>query len=762
MNIPRQPFVGLALMAALGIIVADFVPIAPSQWLIWLIAFVSVALVLFWKSNTALTCGLVGCAFFLLHNFRTGDTPGLKLVEKLGERGRTVRSTGVVASEPKVGPNGFATFLFNLESIEIEGRVETSNATVLVRWRGNPELGDELKIFGTAEPITPPRNPGEFDMRSYLARQDVRRCLFVRYPEDGVLLKTGAGNPILRAAQNSRAWMQRVICRGLDDSLEVQNFLGGIALGLRHQTLEDIEEPFQQTGTLHLFAVAGLHVGIVARLLWILAIMARLSQKWATAIIIPLLLFYAAVTGLHVSSVRAAVMCSIMLAGFFAERKVFSLNSLAAAAFSLLCWNTNEFFSTGFQLSFAVVAGIILLADPLSRWLQQFGATDPFLPRGLVGRYRRAIGSGYEWICRGCSVSLAAWLGSLPLIFSYFHLITPSSVFANLLVVPIAFFILGIALLSVVTAPIAPALSVIFNNANWSLASGVIALVHWCAQVSGSHYYVAQPHRPNGVFTRINVLDVGAGAAVHIRSAGEDWLLDCGTVRDYERTLRPYLHAVGVNRVDGLLLSHGDSLHIGGAAALIADFSPRVLIDNAAVDRSSVHCRLRATLAARRARVSNFSAGECFTVAPNVSGRILFPPPGFSAKTTDDEALVVQLSVNTTKILFMSDSGYATEKALIESHADLRSDILVKGQHHSGNSGLDAFLDSVQPRIIVATSCEFPQHERISDEWAERVRARGIKLFRQDETGAVELEFCPGGWWASAFVTGEIFRSANQ
>jgi uncharacterized protein DUF4131 len=166
MNIPRQPFVGLALMAALGIIVADFVPIAPSQWLIWLIAFVSVALVLFWKSNTALTCGLVGCAFFLLHNFRTGDTPGSKLVEELGERGRTVRSTGVVASEPKVGPNGFATSLFNLESIEIEGKVETSNATVFVRWRGNPEFGDELKIFGTAEPITPPRNPGEFDMRS--------------------------------------------------------------------------------------------------------------------------------------------------------------------------------------------------------------------------------------------------------------------------------------------------------------------------------------------------------------------------------------------------------------------------------------------------------------------------------------------------------------------------------------------------------------------------------------------------------------------
>src|SRR5438270_7589262 len=346
--------------------------------------------------------------------------------------------------------------------------------------------------------------------------------------------------------------MQTAICRGLDDSPQVQSFLSCIALGLRHQTPEDIEEPFQQPGTLHLFAVAGLHVGIVARLLWILAMVARLSRKWATAIIIPLLLFYAAVTGLHVSSVRAAVMSSILLAGFFFERRVFALNSLAAAAFFLLCWDTNEFFLTGFQLSFAVVGGIILLADPLSRLLQQFGATDPFLPRNLVSGSRRALGTAYKWICRGGSVSLAAWLGSLPLIYWYFHLVTPSSLFANLLVVPIAFFILAIALLSLVAAPIASGLSLIFNNANWSLASAVIAFVQWFAQLPGSHYYVAEPHWPKKLRAKITVLDVGAGAAVHLRASRANWLFDCGSGRDYERVLRPYLHTAGSNPINGL------------------------------------------------------------------------------------------------------------------------------------------------------------------------------------------------------------------
>ena len=137
------------------------------------------------------------------------------------------------------------------------------------------------------------------------------------------------------------------------------------------------------------------------------------------------------------------------------------------------------------------------------------------------------------------------------------------------------------------TAPITSAISVIFNNANWALASGVIAFVHWSAQLPLSHYYVPAIDWPSRSVAKICVLDVDAGAAVHIHGRGEDWLLDCGSARDYDRVLRSYLHATGVNRVDGLLLSHGDSLHIGAAETLLADFAPSLLIDNSALDRST-------------------------------------------------------------------------------------------------------------------------------------------------------------------------------
>ncbi|PYK22093.1 MAG: hypothetical protein DME59_20395, partial [Verrucomicrobia bacterium] len=159
MNIPRQPFVGLALMAALGIVVADFFPIAVFRWWFAAIAFALLAIPLCCWPNLGSTYLLVGCGFFLLHNLRIGDTAGLQLAADLSDRPRVVNAVGFVTSEPKVAPNGFASFLFNLESIQFEGKTRATHATLLVRWRGNPEFGDELKLFGIAEPIAPPRNP---------------------------------------------------------------------------------------------------------------------------------------------------------------------------------------------------------------------------------------------------------------------------------------------------------------------------------------------------------------------------------------------------------------------------------------------------------------------------------------------------------------------------------------------------------------------------------------------------------------------------
>ena len=757
---PRQPFVGLAMAAGGGILIADFWPHYSATLAIVLAIFAAIALL---SRNSIAVYALVAAGFFSIHSLRFSDTPALRLARELGEQPRPVTVSGHVMSEPKWAANGSASFLLQSDSIEVDGETLPRRVKLFARWWHAVEFGDEVKLFGTAEQIGAPRNPGEFDMRSYLARQDVQRQLIVRYPENGAVLSHGGGNPVLRAAQQSRRWMQATLCRNLEQSTDVAGSIGGMVLGLRHQTPEDIEEPFQQTGTLHLFAVAGLHVGIVARLLWIFTSLVRLPRKAAIAFIIPALLFYAAVTGLHTSSIRAAVMSAVLLGGFLVERKVFALNSLAAAATLLLCWDTNELFSIGFQLSFSVVAAIILLADPTFRFLRRRFESDSFLPRSLFNARRRLTNQVLSWLARASSVSFAAWIGSLPLMLWIYYLVTPISLLANLVIVPIAFFVLAVGLLSMIVAPFSPWLSVVFNNANWALTKMILGAVHLFAQIPGGHFYLEHPHWPDRAKAEINVLDFKTGAAIHVRTRDGDWLLDAGPERDYDRVLRLYLRSRGVNRLEGLVLTHGDAAHIGGADGAISDFRPRQIIDTAVADRSPVHRRLIGMLASQGNSRRLCAAGEELDLGGGIKARILFPPRDFHGDAADDQALVVQLVASGKPLaLFMSDSGQATEDFLLQKYSDLRADIVIKGQHHSGNSASDSFLDRVQPRAIVATSRDFPESERIKEEWVEGIRARGIHLLRQDQTGAVQIKLFRDHWEARSFVTGETFRSTSR
>src|SRR5207245_9203654 len=101
----------------------------------------------------------------------------------------------------------------------------------------------------------------------------------------------------------------------------------------------------------------------------------------------------------------------------------------------------------------------------------------------------------FESLCRGASVSLAAWIGSLPFILWYFHIVTPISLFASLVVVPIAFFILAIALLSLLSTPLLAWLAVIFTNTNWLLAHLVLWIVQLLALIRHVHFYVDHQQR---------------------------------------------------------------------------------------------------------------------------------------------------------------------------------------------------------------------------------------------------------------------------
>src|SRR5262252_901591 len=124
LNAPRQPFVGLALMAMTGITVAEVVPVGPTAIVSAAIVLGSCILIALRWPKFAATYLIVAAGFFVLHKLTTTNTAGQQLADKLGERPRVVTAVGCVITEPKIARSGFATFLLKLKSIEFEGRNE--------------------------------------------------------------------------------------------------------------------------------------------------------------------------------------------------------------------------------------------------------------------------------------------------------------------------------------------------------------------------------------------------------------------------------------------------------------------------------------------------------------------------------------------------------------------------------------------------------------------------------------------------------------
>ena len=126
LNAPRQPFVGLAIMAGLGIITADAFPPPDAALIVTTIVLAICIVIVAFRPILLVTYVIVGIGFFLLHNLETSNTEGQQLADELGSRPRVVTATGCIISEPKIAPSGFATFLLRLNSIEFEGQKEST------------------------------------------------------------------------------------------------------------------------------------------------------------------------------------------------------------------------------------------------------------------------------------------------------------------------------------------------------------------------------------------------------------------------------------------------------------------------------------------------------------------------------------------------------------------------------------------------------------------------------------------------------------
>ncbi len=691
--------------------------------------------------------------FFAWHAWLLTSGPGPALAARIPPQGCVVQAVGVVEEEPSLP----ARFQVQLQSLARQGVPAPCTARVLVRWPGDPapRYGDRVELTGDLHRLEPPRNPGSFDTPRVWQRRGVYGELRVRYPNDARVLEHDRGSLLVTRSLALRHWMERTMALDIEDSPELFSLIQSMVLGSSGDSLQETKKLFQYTGTMHLFAVSGMNVAMLAAALQQLLQVAGFRRRATVCLILPVLWIYCYATGLTASSLRATLMASVVCIGVLLDRPALSWNTLGASALVILAWDPNQFFTPGFQLSFGMVGFLLAFARPLQEALRPLAQPDPFLPRLLWPRWLVWRCKAQGMILEAVAVSAVAWVGSMPLTLYYFHLWSPSTIPANLFAVLLAWFMMILGMASVLAGAFWQRLAILFNNANWLIAKGLLAGISFLASLPGAHLFMEWPSFQPTPLCEVEALDLPGGGALHLRTHGggrrADWMVDCGNANAYTYAVCPYLRSRGVTRLDGLLLTHGDAQHIGGAEALLREMEPGEVVDSPLHDRSPSRKRTHQALEASGRGKTLVARGDVLTLAPGVRLQVLFPPPGYAANRADDKALVLRLDAAGRKVLLSSDAGFLTETWLLENAPpdELRCDIWIKQRHRGDLSGTPDFLAAAHPSVIVASSAAFPPEEQLDPAWAAAVEARGIRLLRQDATGAVRITLDARGHWTA-------------
>ena len=754
----RLPFFGLLIAAVSGILISSAVDWPPAIFFAGSMGFLLAAI--FFRRGPWIFVS-VACAFGCVHLWQTRESTSYRLATEVGSGRVLVTASGVVTASPVPYGETRERFAVRVEQMEMGGKLLSPSARVsVVMPAPAPARGDRVRLTGSMQAIQAPRNPAEFSAKDWMARKGIACEIVVARESDLVIGEKASGFSIFTTAIRCRQWMEKTLRLGISGDPVVCDLLSGMVLGVIADVPDSLQEEFRNTGTFHLFAVSGLHVGMIGAILWQALKIAGVGRRRAAFVIIPALFFYALLTGWRPSSVRAAVMSAIFLIGITSSRQPVPFNSLCAAAFLILVQWTNEIFNPGFHFSFFVVSAILLFAQPLHVWFRGHCHPDSFVPRQLwTNGQKWAVAAGEE-LGGLASVSLSAWIGSLPLTLVYFHMVSLSALPENLIIVPLAFLIMITAFLAIIGGVIWGTLAAIFNNANWVFCKLLLGIVHLGAWLPASFFYMGSP-APAPV--TVTVFDFGAGGGAGIESEGKIWLLDCGSQRELEGVIVPWLHSRGKSTPDGLILTHGDARHIGAAEGLIERDPPGVLVESVLDDRSPQRHHLHKRMEELRIPKSLHRSGDSIRISGAATLRVLYPPAGILRDVADDKALVLRLDTGHAKILFLSDAGPPTLDWLLKNAAsELQADILVKGAHSSGVPMDTAFVDAVQPRLVVSTAARFPASERPDEHGISLIEGRGIRVFRQDLSGAVSIDLHHSGFHADGFFDGSHFSAPSD
>lgn len=619
---------------------------------------------------------------------------------------------GVIASLPEADGQR-ARFLFEVEQMHYRGEDVPPPGRVRLAWyRPYPELeaGQRWRLQVRLKRPHGMANPGTFDYEGWLFQQRIRATGYVRAGADTVLVAADSGAfPLQRLRQDLHERLRAAVGDHPHGGL-----VAALALGERQGVTREQWQRLRATGTNHLIAISGLHIGIVAGLLFFLV---RRFWPWPERVAAPraaavaalvAAALYAALAGFSIPTQRALIMVAVAMLALYGGHALRPARVLSLALLAVVLLDPLAVLSPGFWLSFGAVAVI------------------------LYGMGGRLATSGWWWrwgrvqvlVALGLAPLLAVWFQQVPLIAPLANLLAVPWV--SLLVVPLVLLgtVLvslwswgGAALLSLATleldalwgwlgwcAGLLPPQWSAWAASPWTLLPAAVGLswllaprgwpARWLGLLWLLPMLLVRPAAPLPGEASVTVLDVGQGLAVLVRTAQHTLLYDTGPRYGPdndagEMIIVPVLHHYGIRRIDTLILSHGDSDHAGGAGAVFDALEVGRFLSGAVVPlpwREHQTCR----------------RGQRWQW-DGVDFELLFPPPqGVSSGRGNDSSCVLRIRTAGAAVLLSGDIEAAAERELLASvPQQLAAEVLVAPHHGSKTSSTAPFVTAVAARHVL-------------------------------------------------------------
>lgn len=739
----------------LGILLFQNFSVLPNTyWVVVILFIILISKLIFKNKLNYLIAFLLGFLWILIQAHYRCDWKIPKELE-----GKTIQVSGYIASLPSCDEYHRTQFLFYVKNLYLQNQKLRVNHLIKLSWmkyENDLMVGDKWSLSVRLKRIHGLMNPGGFDYEGWAAQEGLHGVGYVINKNENIKQSSHWYHYTL---DRIRQFIQIKIENNLTKT-NTSAWIEALIIGERRNISQENWDVLRNTGTNHLMAIAGLHIGFMAGFthlffsyLWrrsvLLTLLFPAQQAGAIAALIVALL-YSALAGFSIPTQRACIMLTFFLFMILLRRKLISWQGWSIALLCVMLINPLDVLTESFWLSFGSVALII------------YGMSGRLGIKNLWWKWGRI-----QWVIAMGLIPFSLWL---------FHQFSWVGFLANSIAIPcVGFIIVPLCLLGVVGLLLSDQLGGFILSIADYLLSVVWNILSYFSHLSGSSWHQVIPNNyvliascigmllllaPAGFPGRylgliwilplvlfkpilpqsgeviLTLLDVGQGLSAVIQTQNHILVYDTGPrLSDSfdmgESVVTPFLYAHSIKKIDKLVISHGDNDHIGGAKSLLKNF----IILSA---QTSVPEKLQ-----------GFPAQYCLKndswIWDQVQFRFLYPVKE-NLDLDNDSSCVLHIQTGTQSILLPGDIEKLSEKYLVENaYEQLPSTILIAPHHGSKTSGKDSFLKAVHPEYVLYPVGYRNRYHFPNSSVVEEYTDLGAKQFDTVISGAIEIKLTPSG-----------------